>query len=145
MRGRHNKRMQLTRIPLGRSTVMLKWKTKIVEQLDGGPIVRVEFFNATGDSGSAPIREAINSVLDKYCPAALVLDFSRSKYEGGDGIFGVVPTHRKPACVMAQGPCKHYVEHVLTVSGLIGLLGGRLFETEMSAVEYLKTRLTHSG
>ena len=65
---------------------MLKWKTKVVEQLDEGPIVRVEFFNATGDSGSAPVREAINSVLDKYCPAALVLDFSRSKYEGGDGI-----------------------------------------------------------
>jgi hypothetical protein len=100
-----------------------------------------------GDEHAHQMRDYLAAVVAEAEPAAALLDLTALEYEFGDALGGLalpLQTRAKgcrPFCIVATGRTAEAVRPLVGPNWLIGILGGKLFETRQEAVAYLATRL----
>jgi hypothetical protein len=90
------------------------------------------------------------AVVAEAAPAAALLDLTALEYEWGDGLARLAwplrteATGCRPFCIVATGRTAEAIRPLLGPNWLIGILGGRLFESRQEAVADLAARLQES-
>jgi serine/threonine protein kinase len=120
-----------------------------------GPVVAVSFRGfyppgSLGNEHARQMRDYLAAVVAEAEPAAALLDLTALDYESGDALGGLALPLRKgatgclPFCIVATGRTAEAVRPLVSPNWLLGVLGGKLFETRQEAVAYLAARLLES-
>src|SRR2546421_9228012 len=117
-----------------------------------GPVVAVAFRGlyppgSLGNEHVRQMRDYVAAVVAEAEPAAALLDLTALDYEWGDALAGLAlplrtgATGCRPFCIVATGRTAKAIRPLVDPNWLLGVLGGKLFETRDEAVAYLAARL----
>jgi hypothetical protein len=121
-----------------------------------GPIVAVFFrdhypLGSLGFQHARQMRDYLQAVVAGAEPAAALLDLTELDGLWGDGVMQLAlplrttPTRCRPFCILATGQTAEMIRPFFGPNWLLGILGGKLFETRQEAVAYLVARLEISA